>query len=44
MFLKSVVALGYKGTLALEYEAEADDPFPGVSESVGYVKGILSVL
>jgi inosose dehydratase len=44
VFLKSVVSLGYKGTLALEYEAEADDPFPGVSESVGYVKGILSVL
>jgi sugar phosphate isomerase/epimerase len=43
-FLKSIVALGYKGTLALEYEAEADDPLPGVSESIGYVKGILSVL
>jgi sugar phosphate isomerase/epimerase len=43
-FLKSVVKLGYKGTLALEYEAEADDPLPGMAESVGYVKGILTTL
>lgn len=43
-FLKSVVKLGYTGTLALEYEAEGNDPLPGIAESVGYVKGILAVI
>ncbi len=41
-FLKTIVDLNYKGTLALEYEAEADDPIPGMMESLGYVKGILA--
>lgn len=43
-FLKSVQDLGYKGTLALEYEADADDPLPGMMESFGYVKGILATM
>ena len=43
-FLKEVVKLEYKGTLALEYEAEGDDPLPGMAESIGYVKGILATL
>jgi inosose dehydratase len=43
-FLKAVVELDYKGTLALEYEAEGDDPLSGMAESIGYVKGILSTL
>jgi len=43
-FLKSVVQLGYKGTLALEYEADADDPLPGMMECFGYVKGILATM
>ena len=43
-FLKAVVKLDYKGTLALEYEAEADEPLPGMAESIGYVKGILATL
>lgn len=43
-FLKSVIKLGYKGTLALEYEAEGKDPLPGMMESFGYVKGILSTI
>jgi inosose dehydratase len=40
-FMKTVVKLGYSGTLALEYEAEADDPLPGMMESFGYTKGVL---
>jgi hypothetical protein len=36
--------LGYKGTLALEYEAEGKDPLPGMMESFGYVKGIMSTI
>jgi inosose dehydratase len=43
-FMKTVVQSGYTGTLALEYEAEADDPLPGMMESLGYVKGIMSML
>ncbi len=43
-FLKAVSVLQYKGTLALEYEAEGKDPLPGMMESIGYVKGILSTL
>jgi len=43
-FLKTVSELGYTGTLALEYEAEGHDPLPGMMESIGYVKGIVSTL
>jgi inosose dehydratase len=43
-FMKAVVKSGYAGTLALEYEAEADDPLPGMMESFGYVKGIMAML
>lgn len=43
-FLKTVSDLKYTGTLALEYEADANDPLPGMMESIGYVKGILSTL
>jgi len=43
-FLKAVNKLGYKGTLALEYEAEGKDPLPGMMESFGYVKGVLAMM
>jgi sugar phosphate isomerase/epimerase len=43
-FLKSLINLGYKGTLALEYEAESKDPLPGMMESFGYVRGILATM
>lgn len=43
-FLKTVSKLNYKGTLALEYEAEGDDPLPGMMESIGYIKGIIATL
>ncbi len=43
-FLNAVNKLGYKGTLALEYEAEGKDPLPGMMESFGYVKGILATM
>ena len=43
-FLKAVIKLDYKGTLALEYEAEGEDPLPGMMESFGYVKGILATM
>ncbi|MBW6479734.1 MAG: sugar phosphate isomerase/epimerase [Bacteroidales bacterium] len=43
-FMKTVVKKGYKGTLALEYEAEADDPLPGMMESFGFTKGVMAML
>lgn len=43
-FLKTVVNSGYNGTLALEYEADADAPLPGMMESFGFVKGVLATL
>lgn len=43
-FLKTVIDSGYKGTLALEYEADSDAPLPGMMESFGYVKGILATM
>ena len=43
-FLKAVTDLGYQGTLALEYEVDADDPLPGMMESFGFVKGILATM
>lgn len=44
LFLKTIIDLKYTGTLALEYEADADAPLPGMMESFGYVKGILSTM
>lgn len=43
-FMKSVVKLGYKGALSLEYEAEGKDPLPGMMESFGFVKGVLAMM
>lgn len=43
-FMKAVVDMGYQGTLDLEYEAEGNDPLPGMMESLGYMKGILATM
>ena len=43
-FMKSVVKLGYKGALSLEYEADGKDPLPGMMESFGFVKGVLAMM
>jgi sugar phosphate isomerase/epimerase len=43
-FMKSVVKMGYKGALSLEYEAEGKDPLPGMMESFGFVKGVLAMM
>lgn len=43
-FLKTVKKHNYKGTIAFEYEKDKEDPLPGVAESVGYVRGVLSVI
>ncbi|MFC1541949.1 sugar phosphate isomerase/epimerase family protein [Candidatus Latescibacterota bacterium] len=43
-FLRTMKRLNYTGTLALEYEKDADNPYPGSAESIGYLKGVLSVI
>ena len=41
--LKALLKIQYTGHLALEYEAKADAPFPGMCESFGYIRGVLAV-
>jgi sugar phosphate isomerase/epimerase len=41
-FLRTLVKLGYAGTVSLEYEKDERDPLPGASESIGYVRGALA--
>jgi inosose dehydratase len=43
-FLQTVVRLRYPGTLHFEYEKDEKDPMPGLSESVGYVRGVLATM
>lgn len=43
-FLKTVIKLKYSGALAFEYEKDSGDPLPGLAESLGYVKGVLTML
>ena len=34
--------MDYRGTAAFEYEKDGRDPLPGLTESVGYVRGVLA--
>jgi inosose dehydratase len=43
-FVRTVVELGYAGTLAFEFEKDEKDPLPGLAESVGYLRGIMGAL
>lgn len=40
-FLNMLVRKRYSGVVGFEYELNAKDPLPGLSESIGYVKGCL---
>ncbi len=40
-FLKMLVDKNYQGVVGFEFEKDADDPLPGLAESVGYVRGCL---
>jgi len=41
-FLRTLSKINYNGVVAFEYEKDADDPLPGLAESVGYVRGVLA--
>jgi sugar phosphate isomerase/epimerase len=43
-FVRTVVELGFGGTLAFEFEKDEKDPLPGLAESVGYLRGIIRAL
>lgn len=34
--------INYKGVCSIEYEKDMTDPLPGIAESIGYFKGVLS--
>ena len=40
--IKTLLKIEYQGIVAFEYEKDADDPFSGLAESVGYVRGVLA--
>ena len=43
-FLRAVLKAKYQGVLSFEYEADEDDPLPGLCECVGYTKGALAAM
>jgi inosose dehydratase len=43
-FLKTLVKINYQGVVAFEFEKDANDPLPGLAESIGYTKGILRMI
>jgi len=43
-FLQTLIRINYRGVVSFEYEENADDPLPGIAESVGYTKGVLATL
>lgn len=42
--LEALIVVGFTGNVGFEYEKDANDPLPGLAESVGYVRGILAGL
>lgn len=41
---KTLRAGNYKGAVMLEYEIDADNPFPGMQKSLAYMRGVLAGL
>ncbi len=39
--IKALKKIGYSRQIAFEYEKNAEDPLPGLAESVGYVRGVI---
>jgi sugar phosphate isomerase/epimerase len=42
--LKATLKIGYSHLVSFEYEKDADDPLPGLAETVGYTRGLLADL
>jgi len=43
-FVKTLLKIGYEGVVSFEYEKDPEDPFVGLAESVGYVRGVLAAV
>ncbi|MFT3701896.1 MAG: sugar phosphate isomerase/epimerase [Agriterribacter sp.] len=41
-FVKALRSIGYKGSCSIEFEKDMSDAVPGIAESVGYLKGVMS--
>ncbi len=42
--LRTLIAIGFRGTASFEYEKDGGDPLAGLAESVGYVRGVIATL
>jgi sugar phosphate isomerase/epimerase len=42
--VKMLKKINYQGCVSFEYEKDADDPVPGLAESVGYVRGVMKMV
>jgi len=42
--LKTLVKTGFSGVAAFEFEKDGENPLPGLAESVGFVRGVLSAM
>ncbi len=42
--LAALLKINYQGLVGFEYEKDGKDPIPGLAESVGYIKGVLTGL
>jgi inosose dehydratase len=40
--LETLIKVKFSGIVSFEYEKDADDPLPGLAESVGFVRGVLA--
>lgn len=43
-YIRTLVKIKYEGIISFEYEKDADDPLPGLAESVGYVRGVMAAV
>jgi sugar phosphate isomerase/epimerase len=41
---RALLSIGYEGQVGLEYEIKADNPGPGMQESIAYMRGVLAAL
>ena len=43
-FVKALLKIKYTGSVSFEYEKNADNPVPGLAESVGYVRAVMRLV
>jgi sugar phosphate isomerase/epimerase len=43
-YTSTLIDIGYDKVVSFEYEIDANDPLPGLMESVGYIRGLMRML